>query len=194
MGIKLETDYEATIASLIDNVDYYRKNLKLQIFRALTVLEVAIKQNIRSKSGLHVRTGRLLNSVTKKIDDSGDTITGEVGTEGVPYASIHEFGGTIKPKNAKALTIPLDGNRRNDGSPIITISEVFNTKKAFVTRNGVVLLKNGKTSVQPMFVFKKSVDIPARPYMAPALAAKKDQILKDFGLFLVASFTQGKSE
>jgi|LSQX01.1.fsa_nt_gb phage virion morphogenesis protein len=43
-------------------------------------------------------TGRLKNSITRLYDDTSAV----VGTN-VIYAGIHQFGGTIKPKRAKAL-------------------------------------------------------------------------------------------
>ena len=52
-----------------------------------------------------VDSGRLRDSITHRA--RGDTV--EVGTN-VIYAAIHQFGGTIKPKNAKSLAFPgLDG-------------------------------------------------------------------------------------
>lgn len=190
MKIKTEVDKDATIDNMLVGLREVKQGLKLQMFRALTILEAAIKDNIRSKSGLKVRTGRLLNSVKKEIVEEGDTLYGEVGTEGVPYAGIHEFGGTITPKNAQNLTIPTSRNRRADGSPRMSIRDVFATKKAFIAK-GIVFLKKSKDDIEPMFILKKSVTIPARPYIQPALAAKKEQILKDFGLFLVAAFEKG---
>lgn len=190
MKIKTEVDAKGTLDSLSSGLEQVKRELTLQMFRALTVLETAIKQNIRSKSGLKVRTGALLNSVKKDVYEEGGAVVGEVGTEGVPYARIHEFGGTIRPKNAQNLTIPTDVNRRADGTPKMSIQDVFATKKAFIAK-GVVFLKKGAGNIEPMFILKKSVTIPARPYIQPALAAKKDKILKDFGLFLIAAFNKG---
>jgi len=136
----------------------------------------------------------------KKVIEGTDTVTGEMSSAGVPYAAIHEFGGTIKAKG-KALAIPLPENRKSDGSPKITIRELFGGlgSKVFTTPGGVVMLASSKgkkfTKLTPMFVFKKSVDIKARPYIRPALAASKDTILKNFGLFIAAAFSnKGGSE
>lgn len=147
--------------NLLAQLQGFRKNLKQQVFRALTLLEAEILQNLRGRSGLKVRSGALLNSVggSKKVTEESDgTVTGQIGSQGVPYARIHEFGGTtrphvIEPRNKKALR--------------------------FMGRGGETFAK---------IVNHPGSRIPARPYIAPALAAKQDQIMKDFGIFLSMSF------
>lgn len=147
--------------NLLAQLQSFRKNLKQQVFRALTVLEAEILQNLRGRSGLKVKSGALLNSVggSKKITEESDgTITGQIGSQGVPYARIHEFGGTtrphiIEPRNKKALR--------------------------FMGAGGETFAK---------IVRHPGSKIPARPYIGPALAAKQDQIMKDFGIFLSMSF------
>lgn len=146
---------------LTDQLAQYQKQLKYQIFRALTIVEAEILANIRSKSGLKVRSGSLLNSIgaSKKItEDSKGNIVGEIGPQGIPYAAIHEFGGVtrphkIEPRNADVLAFQI-----------------------------------GKENVFAKFVNHPGSKIPARPYLRPALAAKEDEILKTFGVFLVATF------
>lgn len=143
------------------SLQVYGKGLALQVFRALTLLEAEILQNLRSRSGLHVRSGALINSVaaSKKITNDGHgNVTGEIGSVGVPYARIHEFGGTtrphvIRPRNASVLAFQKNGQ------------DVF-----------------------ARFVNHPGSKIPARPYLAPALKTKQEEILKTFGLFLSASF------
>lgn len=188
MKIKVETNAQKTLGQLRENISAYKKLLSFQIFRALTLVETAIKKQLRGPSGLKVRTGRLLNTwgETKEVVETSTSVVGTMSSAGVPYARIHEFGGTILAKNKK-LTIPLPGNRKSDGTPKMTIQEVFSSKKAFVTPKGAVMLERGRGKPTPMFVFKDKVNIPARPYIRPALAATQDKILKEFGLFLSAT-------
>ncbi len=161
-NIQISSNAQEVGKELREKLASMQANLKLTVFRALTILEAEILQNIRLKSGLKVRTGALLNSVgaSKKITtgESGEVI-GQIGSEGVPYAKIHEFGGTTKPhvimaRNAKAL--------------------------AFINGSG--------DQVFARFVNHPGSVIPARPYLRPALAAKQDEILKTFGLMLKAAF------
>ncbi len=161
MSVTSSSNADQLKKELEENLQTYKKGLKLNMFRALTLLEAEILQNIRSKSGLHVRSGSLLNSIgaSKKIVEAADgSLEGQIGPQGIPYAAIHEFGGTtrphiIRPRNASVLAFNSGGN------PVFA---------RFVNHPGSV--------------------IRARPYLRPALAAKQDEIIKTFGLFLIASF------
>ncbi len=192
--ISASSNADEVAKDLAQRLAAMKKQLKQQMFRALTVLEAQIVQNVRSNSGLHVRTGNLMNSIatSKKVEVTADgSITGTIGSVGIIYAAIHEFGGTIVPKNKQFLAIPTEENRRPDGSPIVTTGQLQIYQKmglAFIDK-GVIFQRESKDAPpQAMFILKRSVDIPARSYIRPALAAKKDQILKDFGLFIQASF------
>lgn len=160
MAITSDNNGEQLRKELEAQLKDFNKGLSLQVFRALTLLEAEILQNIRSRSGLRVRSGALLNSIgaSKKVFEENGAVVGQIGPQGIPYAAIHEFGGTtrahvIRPRNAKVLAFQMGG------------ANVF---ARFVNHPGSV--------------------IPARPYLRPALAAKQDEILKTFGLFLSASF------
>jgi phage gpG-like protein len=62
-----------------------------------------------AKDALYPRTHRLQQSVkTKPPERRGTTTVGRVGSP-VVYAAIHEFGGIIRPKNAKFLVFQLAG-------------------------------------------------------------------------------------
>jgi phage gpG-like protein len=197
-----EVNGDDALKALKQQVWEFRTRLKEQMFGALTLLEAAILQNIRSNSGLNVMSGKLLNSIgrSKKIrEESQHMLVGEIGPKGVPYAAIHEFGGTIVPRNAQALTIPTPENLRRDGKPKITVQEAMESGDSFI-RNDTIFLRMQKMGkgkkkdkvlgldFKPIFLLRKSADIPARPYLAPAISATQDEILKNFGLFLVASF------
>lgn len=161
MSVKVTNNSKELTKEIEGQLKDYQKGLKFQIFRALTILEAEILQNIRSRSGLRVRSGTLLNSIgaSKKVyEDSNGNIVGEIGPQGVPYAAIHEFGGVTKPhritpRGAKVLAFQMNGK---------------DTFAKYVNHPGST--------------------IPARPYLRPALAAKQDEILKTFGVFLVAAF------
>jgi len=72
------------------------------------VLREGIKANIR-KNKL-ILTSALLNSwLYGKGNSSGTIADAWTGTPQV-YARIHEFGGVIRPKNAKALVFQIDGH------------------------------------------------------------------------------------
>lgn len=190
---------------LRERIEAYRKDLEGKVFGALTLVESSILQNLRSNSGLHVRTGALLNSIgaSKRVyRDADGNVVGEIGSQGIPYARIHEFGGTIVPKNARALTIPTEENRRPDGLPKYTIDDlkrsgipIFVAKGTLFavfqrtrrTKGGMMGV-GGMGQITPMFLLRSSVNIPARPYLRPAIAANEKKIIEEFGLFITAAF------
>lgn len=108
------------------------------------------------------RTGELKRSWRFNVTGSGiKTLTGTVESVGVSYASIHEYGGIIRAKGGKSLTIPTDWNKTKAGVTRMTARMVFD-KGGFV-RNGIIFLKQkGKKVPTPMFILAKQVKIPAR--------------------------------
>jgi len=107
------------------------------------VVEGAAEINIREKLYRHP-TGNLMNSINVKAGKTtAHSASVTIGTN-VIYAAIHEFGGTIKAKNAPYLCFVVDGN----------------------------------------FVKTKSVEIPARPYLRPALNDNKGKIVQAMGVQL----------
>lgn len=86
----------------------------------------------------------------------------------VPYARIHEFGGVVRAKRAKYLTIPLNVNAyrliRNHGTTA-KIPGLFRVGNALARRRG----KGKRAKLEVLFALKRSVRIPKRPYVRPAL-------------------------
>jgi phage gpG-like protein len=180
---------EEVAAILRAQLKEMQANLKEQVFRSVDILQKQIIENLRGGI-LARRTGALMNSIKKSVTKDGDAWVGTIKSEGVPYALIHEFGGVIRPKNARALTIPTDVNRRRDGSPIMSVEDLRKTGKSFIMQ-GIIYMKEqrlGGKGIKPMFILKQSVTIPKRAYIAPAIAAKQDQIMKDFGVFINLAF------
>ncbi len=96
-------------------------------------------------------SGRLWRSITYKI--KGNTII--VGTN-VKYAKIHHFGGTIFPKKAKYLAIPL--------TPAAKVKSPRDWENTFI-KKGIIFRNLDNGNVEALYALKKSVKIPARPYM-----------------------------
>lgn len=159
--ISIYSNAQEVTAQIMEQLEEYQKNIASRVFDGLTILEANIVQNIKSRSGLHVRSGALLNSIgssKKVLVTATGEVTGEIGPEGIAYAAIHEFGGTtgphvIVPRNSKVLAFMAGGK------------QVFSK---IVNHPGSV--------------------IPARPYLGPAIDQSKDDIMKDFGLFLSMAF------
>ena len=136
------------------------------------------------------KTGTLMRSITY-VDKTINPLqpTYRVGTNLV-YAGIQEYGGTIRAKKGKFLAIPVgvDGQRaaRDCKGNIRSLNlELIRTKngKLMLVKYLVKGQKAAKGSKSAkgyqyviLFVLKKSVYLPARPYMRPSYAAMKPKI------------------
>lgn len=85
-------DSDRVVARLGSQPEVIKGALKESIGRLTLALLVKAKEKL-SDQVLHVRTGRLRRSVTSRLDESGNTVTGVVGTN-VSYAARHEYGFT----------------------------------------------------------------------------------------------------
>jgi len=107
-------------------------------------------QKTDGKSTL-IDTTRLIKSIRYRV--SGKIIY--VGSN-VIYAKIHHEGGVITPKNAKYLAIPIN--------PIAKGKSPRDFEDTFI-KKGVIFRNMGKGKIVALYVLKKKVTIPARPYM-----------------------------
>lgn len=136
------------------------------------------------------KSGTLMRSITH-VDKTINPLqpTYRVGTNLV-YAGIQEYGGRIQAKKGKFLAIPVgvDGQRaaRDAKGDIRSLNlRLVKTKngKLLLVKNlapGMKAVKGGAASkygeTKILFVLKKSVYLPPRPYMRPAYAAMKPKI------------------
>lgn len=105
-----------------------------------------------------------------------------IGTD-LESAPIHEFGGTITPKTAKFLAIPVTEEAQQYVSPLNFPRELH-----FVLgKTGGVLMDENDTA---HFVLKKSVTIPARPYLRPAADEKEAEAVETIRGVLLAKLEQ----
>lgn len=123
------------------------------------------------------RTGRLANSITSKIETrKGHPVYSIIGSgvrtgNRLPYANIHETGGTIRPKRGKFLAIPIRA-----GSPE-AINMGLWKKRGGGTKKPIAF---SSKVLQIMLV--KKVKIPARHYMSKTASREGpaiNRILKD---------------
>lgn len=131
---------------------------------------VATKLNTTGATRKHSTGGGLRRSITSQYNMP--QLRAYVGPS-VIYGRIHEFGGVIRPKKAKHLAIPIGtmtgSARSNFGQLRLLVSR----------RSGLFLIDKNTGALQ--YVLKKSVTIPARPYLGPALARALPDIERRFG-------------
>lgn len=110
-----------------------------------------------------------------------------VGTN-VVYAKIQEFGGIIRPKKGKALPVPmnLEAKRISAANPqgLRNVPNLVPIKTRSALYLVQIVRKGGSKSERyvwgAVWMLKKSVRMPKRPYMAPALAEYRPNATQDY--------------
>jgi hypothetical protein len=171
----------------------------------------AAKMNVRSGSGLHVRSGRLWQSITANVemDEGALAIVARAGGTGgrgmVRYARMQEQGGIQKPSTPgiKYLRIPIPGGPAltNAGldryPPPLRQTAPPGFFRVHKSEAGNLLLvhdkitRGGKPKMELWYVLRRSVTIPARPYLRPALEATAKTLPGEIGKAIVTAITKG---
>lgn len=102
---KLGDELELRIRKYIRSFDVENPRVNEALLRIGLLLEAEVRQNIRRK-GI-IDTGRLLNSIRHEIYKKRDSVGVKVGSFGVPYAGMHEFGGPFTDPQRKAMFASL---------------------------------------------------------------------------------------
>ena len=110
-----------------------------------------------------------INIVTFAHEDENG-VSGVWGVQDVAYARIRELGGTITPKNAKFLAVPVSDAARRAGSPrqMTNLAYVQSVK-------GQPMLVDATTG-DVHYLLRKRVLVPATPYLRPAGDATYPQL------------------
>lgn len=190
--LKIDSKENTKFFNRIGNFEPLMKELSLMGVSAVQKnIEQGIKpdnapltKDVKQGSNTLRDTGRLRASITA----DHDATTAIVGTN-VKYARLQNEGGVIRPKKAKALCIPaspktrtfqrrygfsakavLDGLRGDGWS-------VYQPLNKSGRRGNVIMAQKGKNKKPiAVFILRKSVTIPARPFMfLPESEIKKMQ-------------------
>jgi phage gpG-like protein len=136
------------------------------------------------------KLGALRDSITYEMRNP---LLARVGAS-IKYGALHEFGGTIRPVTKKFLRVAVNDQAKELNLKIGTQSirnvgpfRIFKSKRGNLVAVGVDAVKSrqyvtnaaGKRVVQtragaPVFLLKPSVQMPRRPFMAPALAWSRE--------------------
>jgi hypothetical protein len=127
-------------------------------------------------TSLSRRSGEAMESLKQGVRISMGSV-GPVGDMyGVFYLFVHEYGGTMRAKNAQYLTIPLPAALNSDGTPKMRSAREWNDTFVGRSRAGnlIVFQRQGRLVV-PLYVLKKEVRI--RPRLG-LIKAQEDAIDK----------------
>lgn len=138
--------------------------------RGCLIVESKLKENV-SGSILNVRSGQLRASMGSIITIEKDGLQGTIGSgvrQGgrVAYANLQERGGTIRPKTAQWLTIPLPAAMTASGVARGRARDFDNTFIKKSKAGNLIIFQSKGKSIVPLFILKKSVEIPASHYLS----------------------------
>ena len=148
MSISLQiTGTERVIAGFQLRVERVRVAAKSSLDGWAVELAGYIKANKLSGDPLHRRSGRLSGSVHPFDDSTPDSVSaGAAGGAGVPYAKIHEYGGTI----------------HHPGGTAFFISQLLGGRAFFVSNASAIAASLPRTKPH-------DITIPERSYMRSGL-------------------------
>ena len=87
------------ISAKIENLsDDIKVKLRTTMVDVVSMLKKRIVDDKLNGGVLNRRTGNLYRSIKNEILETNNSITVRVFTTGIPYAAIHEYGGTIKTR------------------------------------------------------------------------------------------------
>lgn len=154
---------------------------------------MAVKRQavLNARANFNRGTGNLFRSIdVQPLKGRGihKSVRVKAGGDFVPYARMQEKGskpGGLKPKKGKYLAIPIGKAKTKRGVGRGTPREFPNTFVKKSKKGNLIIFqkksfKKKKPEIEPLFVLKKSVKIPKRPYLSKALRQKRKTILSFF--------------
>lgn len=159
------------------------------------VLDPEVQRNLagrilkRRTGNLAART-RVTNAVTRRRGPRAVEATIGITTLDPP-GFIHEYGGTIRPRRRQWLTVPLPAALTAAGVLRDTAAELRRAGAptfVFRSRRGNLLIARriSDERIEPLFVLKRQVQMPARQWASKAVTAT----LPKLGPFLERAIEQ----
>lgn len=180
IGLKAQT-LMSDLAKMPEKID---SQVSLAVRKGLVLMERHHKtQEIRRGGGKSApvadkftwRTGNLARSY-RVYWNRGDLI-GYYGSEAI-YSGIIEKGGTIRPKTAKYLAIPLDAAKYGVGGATASPKDYSDLFFIESRKGNKLLVRRNGAEITPMFLLRKKVVIKARPTIERTEKAKIDEVNK----------------
>lgn len=147
---------------------YQRSSTISKIRNTTTPANAPLTVSIKKSSKPLADTGLLMSTITYGVRDDMAVIgTNRRG------ARMANFGGVVRPRNARDLWIPASSRIRKElmayGGKIGPLIRQYRSSGYYVFRRGNAFFarKRGSKQSKPimLFILKKSVTVPARPFM-----------------------------
>lgn len=141
--------------------------LKKALNAYLALLHGHIVSKKLSGQVLNVDTGTLRRSFQLHLAKVYSSKIWAALSSNAAYWRIHELGGIIVPKVAQALTIPFPGVK----------GRARDYENTFIAK-GMIFKKEDEERITPLFVLRKSVVMPERPYIRPSIRETQPRLNK----------------
>jgi phage gpG-like protein len=171
--IKIELDKD-TIKMLEEKPKLFRQAISRGFRNGMFWIEAKAKDVFGKTGQIKAKTGHLRRSIKSKVTESKDQLVGIVGSDLI-YAPVHEFGATIKAKNSPYLVFNVGGKVFGKRK---AYKKVALGKEAYFKPGGI---KGGN------WVRVRSVTIPARPFIGPAVKLGIDEIKRQIDIEVMRS-------
>lgn len=190
------------ISELMEAIRGSKSSIDRASKKALVKVTLDAERNAKANSAVqftgrngYTSSGFLLNSIYSGFEGNDQNLTGYVGAR-APYARIQEQGGTVVPKKAKHLWV----KNFNVGGAVkrMTPSEFMQAKEHDPKHFAIFRAKSGTlvawqlqgrgpyAKATALFFLLDRVDIPARPYVQPAVQAAAEAFPLEFARFYAA--------
>ena len=184
-----------------------KKNVQLATKRNAMMYRDQIKRTIRSGQGMAPVSPltKAYKKSSKPLIDHGDLLQAvdsitispstffvgvprtagkKDGTSMVNIAAVHEFGATIRPVSASALTIPVTREASELAREHGGVGEIPGLFRPKGTK--VLARKKGK-GFEIMFILKDEVVIPPRPFIEPSLDRVRHKMKRQWERAIIAA-------
>ena len=138
------------------------------------------------------RTGRLSRSFAAEVSTHEMVVMGRIGYIASPpaWARVHEgwpdgrASTTIRPRSAHYLAIPLTAEAQHTRPRQMAGTFVQRSRRG----NLLIFQKTGSGTLEPAYLLRREVLIPARPALRPTMARFLPLILEDMRHLVPATF------
>lgn len=141
------------------------------------------------------RSGRLTQSFGAEVQvgagQGGTLVSARIGYihDAPGWVGIHEYGGTIRARNTRYLAIPLTEEARRTAPRQLGNSFVARSRRG----NLLIFRKLEGGGIEPMYLLRESVVIPARPALRPTMERFTPLLVNDLKGVVRMLFTGGRA-
>lgn len=162
--------------------------ISARTLKQMTAASIALQREIRLSVRGSLGPGRGKLAQSWQIFPArvrGNSVEGGAASN-MPYAAIHEYGGTVRPVTAGALTIPLIDEARRKRARDYADLFLYRSPlgKAFLARQ--VKRSGGRNTLELVYLLLKQVTLKATRYITkaekaaePAITGYMDQAVQD---------------